>query len=116
MRTVSVLSGALAPLMLAAPGSADEDNKGGKHTAGPSRPERTLECHAAQPAGCDVSCVSTSGNVLFVHGGVVRAFITEFAGSHTLLELQKGPGEIISVLVGDISHCSLNGLRDAALT
>jgi hypothetical protein len=116
MRTIAVLFGSLAVITLATPAMSDDDksrNPGG----GQGRPERTLECHAAQPGGCDVSCVSTSGTVLFVHGGVVRAYITEFAGNHTLLELQKAvAGDIISVLVGDISHCSLNGLRDAALT
>jgi hypothetical protein len=110
MRAVSIVLGILAAAGSVAPSKADADllDKG--------RPERTLECNSAQAGGCDVSCVSTSGTVLFVHGGVVRAYITEFAGSHTLLELQKGAaGEIVSVLVGDISHCSLNGLRDAAL-
>lgn len=79
------------------------------------RPERTLACSDTRPEGCDVSCVTTSGTVLFVHGGVRNAFITEFAGSHTLLELQKTTDEIISVLVGDISHCTFNGMRDPTL-
>jgi hypothetical protein len=81
---------------------------------GQARPERSLTCNPAYPGGCKVSCATSTGQTLFVHGDVTRAFITDFAGNHTLLEIQKG-GDLISVLVGDVSYCTLEGLRDTAL-
>jgi hypothetical protein len=79
-----------------------------------TRPERTLTCNPGYPGGCKVSCVNATGQTLFVHGDVQKAFITEFAGNHTLVEIQKA-GDIISVLVGDVSHCTMEGLRDTGL-
>lgn len=105
--------GAAATLTAVPPSSTTAQDLGDVLKRG--HPERVLTCSDTRPEGCDVSCVTTSATVLFVHGGVRNAFITEFAGSHTLLELQKTTDEIVSVLVGDISHCTFNGMRDPAL-
>ncbi len=102
--------GALICSLVTMISAADPDSK----ESGKGRPERTLTCNPAYPGGCNVSCVTTAGEPLFVYGQVQRAFITEFAGSHTLLEIQKS-GDIISVLVGDVSYCTFEGLRDASL-
>jgi hypothetical protein len=47
---------------------------------------------------------------------VAALYVTEFAGNHTLLEIKRAaPDEILSVLVGDISHCTFNGLLDPTI-
>jgi hypothetical protein len=79
-------------------------------------PARTLNCARNQAPYCDVSCVTTDGKVLFVFDRVQAVFVTEFAAAHTLLEIQRtAPSEIVSVLIGQISHCTLNGLQDSSL-
>jgi hypothetical protein len=81
------------------------------------KPERSLACSRTQAPLCDVSCMTIEGKSLFVFDRVQAVFVTEFSGRHTLLEVQRAsPSEIVSVLVGDISHCTLNGLRDPSLT
>lgn len=81
------------------------------------KPERSLACARSQAPLCDVSCVTVEGKALFVFDRVQAVFVTEFAGHHTLLEIQRSsPAEIVSVLVGDISHCTLNGLQDPSLS
>lgn len=111
MRTVTVaLACALGALILTMP--ATDSRAQGKS----DRPERTLTCDESRPGGCDVSCVTAGGTPLFVYDRVRSVLITEFAARHTLLEVQRsGAGEIVSVLIGDISHCTLNGLRDPNL-
>jgi hypothetical protein len=96
---------------LAASSYADQSSAPGQ-----GRPERTLSCDNAREGGCDVSCMTPSGEPLFVYSTVASVFVTEFAARHTLLEIHRAsPDEIISVLVGDISHCTFNGLRDPNL-
>jgi hypothetical protein len=78
-----------------------------------NRPERTLSCSRAS---CDVSCMTTTGQSLFVFDRVSAVYVTEFAGNHTLVEIKRtAPDEIVSVLVGDISHCTFNGLQDPTI-
>jgi len=80
------------------------------------KPERSLTCARNNAPFCDVACVTVEGQALFVFDRVQAVFVTEFAGHHTLLEIQRSsPGEIVSVLVGDISHCTFNGLQDPSL-
>ena len=83
--------------------------------ADPGKPERSLSCTRGGEPFCDVSCVSVDGQSLFVFDHVQTVFVTEFAGHHTLLEIQRSVGDTVSVLVGDISHCTLNGLQDPSL-
>jgi hypothetical protein len=83
---------------------------------GGNKPERTLTCSRNQAPYCDVSCVTTTAQSLFVFDRVAALYVTEFAGNHTLLEIKRtAPDEILSVLVGDISHCTFNGLLDPTI-
>jgi len=81
------------------------------------KPERSMSCTRSQSPLCDVSCVTVEGTPLFVFDRVQAVFVSEFAGNHTLLEIPRsGPSEIVSVLVGNISHCTFNGLQDPSLS
>jgi len=111
MRKISVALAAAASVLFAV-ASSEPQAQG----LGLGKPERTLNCSRTQAPYCDVSCVTTTGQSLFVFDRVSAIYVTEFAGNHTLLEVKRtAPDEIVSVLVGDISHCTFNGLQDPTI-
>jgi hypothetical protein len=112
MRKISLaLAAASSVLFVVAPSAPQAEILGGGN-----KPERTLSCSRNQSPYCDVSCVTTAGQSLFVFDRVSTIYVTEFAGNHTLLEVKRtAPDEIVSVLVGDISHCTFNGLLDPTI-
>ena len=93
----------------------------GSLTAAPAqaasgKPDRTLNCMRSAAPYCNVSCVTIDGKVLFVYDQVTSLYITEFAAAHTLLEVARnGQSNIVSVMVGQISHCTFDGLQDPNL-
>lgn len=106
MRTL--LPGALLVSCVLFPSSAALAQAGGGSGA-----TRSLVCSPEKGGKCDVSCVSPDKTVLFVYDRVESVAITEYGGRHTLLEVQRtNPSELLAVMVGDVSYCSFNGLRD----
>ncbi len=84
--------------------------------AASGKPDRTLNCMRNAAPYCNVSCVTVDGKALFVYDQVVSLYITEFAAEHTMLEIARnGQANIISVMVGQISHCTFDGLQDPNL-
>lgn len=106
---------AVAAFLIASSAGIAED-EGEEDSRITGRVERMLVCDSTVGAGCSASCVSTSGEALFVYDRVGRALITELAAGHALVEVQRiTPDEFRSVLVGRVSQCTLEGLRDVTL-